>query len=102
MDVNVVIKKPLITEKSMKETEESRYTFLVNRKANKNQIKKAIEKLFKVDVLNVRTIKIPGKTKRIGKRWQTKKMPNKKKAIIEIKKDQKIEAFPVLGKEGKS
>lgn len=99
MDITTIIKKPIITEKSMKEVDNYHYTFLVDKKANKNQIAKAVEKLFKVNVLSVRTVKIAGKTKKIGKRGKTKKMADKKKAIVEIKKNQKIEVFPVA--EGK-
>ena len=94
MDLNLVIKKPIITEKSMKDAETHRYTFLVDRKANKNQIAQAVEQLFKVNVLGVRTIRLAGKTKRIGKKGKTKKLFDKKKAIVEIKHDQKIEVFP--------
>jgi len=95
MDLTQVIKKPIITEKSMKETTSHRYTFLVDRRANKNQIAKAVEQLFKVDVLTVKTAKRAGKTRRIDKKGRKKRLPSEKKAIVEIKKGQKIEAFPV-------
>jgi len=94
MDLTTVIEKPVITEKSIKEVAEHNYTFLVDKKANKNQIAKAIGKIFKVNVLNVRTIKLSGKTKRVGKKGKVKKFSDKKKAIIKIKSDQKIDIFP--------
>jgi len=72
--------KPIITEKSMKATAQNRYTFRVDRKTTKSQIKKAVEEKFKVNVVRVRTMNVKKK-----KRW--------KKAIVEIKKGQKIEDF---------
>lgn len=72
--------KPVVTEKSMKATAENCYTFKVDRKATKNQIKKAVEDKFKVNVIKVRTINIKKKKKR-------------KKAIVKIKEGQKIEGF---------
>ena len=72
--------KPIITEKSMKATAQNRYTFRVDRKTTKGQIKKEVEEKFKVDVVKVRTMNVKKK-----KRW--------KKAIVEIKKGQKIEDF---------
>jgi len=89
-----VLVKPLMTEKSSKETEASnRYSFIVNVKANKNQIKQAVEKFFDVKVLNVRTSVIPGKPKRSGAKGGMKKTPSSKKAWIQIQDGQKIEFF---------
>lgn len=88
---NVLI-KPLLTEKTSKETETfNRYAFVVDLKANKNQIKNAVEKFFNVKVLNVRTSVLPGKTKRAGK--ATKKTSNSKKAYVQLQDGQKIEFF---------
>lgn len=86
-----VIHRPLITEKSaLLSTEEvNKVTFRVNAMANKNEIKKAVEKFFKVSVTDVRTINYKGKSKRIGRNvgfssdW--------KKAIVTLKKGDKIE-----------
>ena len=72
--------KPLITEKSIKSVSQNNYTFKVRRQASKPQIRKAIEKEFKVNVVGIRTINV-------------KKKKNWKKAIVEIKKGQKIEGF---------
>lgn len=89
-----VLVKPLMTEKSSKETEATnRYSFIVNVKANKNQIKQAVEKFFDVKVLNVRTSVIPGKPKRSGMKGGMKKTPSSKKAWIQIQDGQKIEFF---------
>jgi len=88
---NVLI-KPLLTEKTSKETEAfNRYSFVVSTKANKNQIKSAVEKFFDVKVLNVRTSVLPGKTKRTAKGH--KKTASSKKAYVQIQDGQKIEFF---------
>lgn len=89
---NVLI-KPLMTEKSSAETEATnRYSFQVNLKANKNQIKLAVEKFFDVKVLNVRTSVGPGKLRRSGNRAQ-RKSTSTKKAWVQIQDGQKIEFF---------
>ena len=87
-----VIVKPLLTEKTSKETETyNRYAFVVNIKANKNHIKNAVEKFFDVKVLSVRTSVLPGKTKRAGKGF--KKTAKSKKAYVQLQDGQKIEFF---------
>ncbi|HAM38856.1 MAG: 50S ribosomal protein L23 [Elusimicrobia bacterium RIFOXYC2_FULL_34_12] len=84
-----IIKKPLITEKAtfLKE-KEGKFVFLVDRKANKNQIKKAIKDLFNVDVVNVHTSMMSNKLRRVGVNigYRT----SYKKAIVKIKKGQTI------------
>jgi large subunit ribosomal protein L23 len=88
---NVLI-KPLMTEKSSKQTEDTnRYAFVVNTKATKNHIKSAVEKYFDVKVLNVRTVVLPGKMKRSGKAF--KKSSSFKKAYVQVQEGQKIEFF---------
>ncbi len=88
---NVLI-KPLLTEKTSKETETfNRYAFVVNTKANKNQIKSAVEKYFDVKVVSVRTSVLPGKTKRAGRGY--KKTASSKKAYVQLQDGQKIEFF---------
>lgn len=87
-----VLVKPLLTEKTSKETEiYNRYAFVVNIKANKNHIKNAVEKFFDVKVLSVRTSVLPGKTKRAGKGF--KKTAKSKKAYVQLQDGQKIEFF---------
>ena len=66
--INDVIVKPLITEKVSADSEaNNRYGFVVNLKANKNQIKNAVEAFYDVKVVAIRTAIIPGKTKRTAK-----------------------------------
>jgi large subunit ribosomal protein L23 len=87
-----VLVKPLLTEKTSKETETyNRYAFVVNVKANKNHIKNAVEKFFNVKVLSVHTSVLPGKTKRAGKGF--KKTAKSKKAYVQLQDGQKIEFF---------
>jgi len=87
-----VLKKPLITEKATNLSEFNQYVFEVFPSANKTEIKKAIEKTYKVDVLSVRIINIPAKKRRLGRISGWRK--GYKKAIVKIKEGQKIEVLP--------
>ncbi len=84
-----VIKYILRTEKGTKIESQNKYVFCVDKRANKIQIKDAIEHLYRVDVLMVNTTLMPGKIKRV--RYKAGKTPDWKKAIITLKKGQKIE-----------
>ena len=90
-----VILKPLVTEKSTDlRVKEDKYAFEVDLKANKPEIKKAIEELFKVNVVGVHTMIVHGKVKRMG-RFEGKR-PNWKKAIVSLKKGEKIDFFETV------
>jgi len=84
-----IVKALLKTEKSTVYEPEGKYLFLVNKAANKIQIKKAVEELYKVKVTGVNTFVVPGKLKRV--RHQYGKTPDTKKAVVTIKDGQKIE-----------
>ncbi|MGI6225164.1 MAG: 50S ribosomal protein L23 [Peptococcales bacterium] len=84
-----VIIKPIVSEKSLASMEQNKYTFKVDLKANKIDIKHAIESIFKVKVVDVKTMIVKGKMKRMG-RYQGKR-PDWKKAIITLKDGDKIE-----------
>ncbi len=87
-----IIKRPVITERSMSGIADNQYVFEVETSANKVEIKKAIETIFGVKVASVNTIKLPGKWKRMG--VHTGKTPAKKKAIVTLTADSKpIEIF---------
>ena len=87
-----LIKRPIISEKSTALAEVAgKYAFEVAMKANKNEIKDAIQTLFKVNVRNVRTIVMHGKVKRVG-RFETKRS-NWKKALVTLAEGQKIDFF---------
>ncbi|KAF1085221.1 50S ribosomal protein L23 [Sporotomaculum syntrophicum] len=85
-----IIKKPVITEKSMGLVEENKYTFIVDIGSNKIEIRKAVEELFNVKVDKVRTMRVKGKLKRVRNRWG--KTPDRKKAIVTLKEG-KIQLF---------
>lgn len=99
MQIKDILKEPVITEKSILATALNNYTFKVDVGANKLQIKQAVEKLFKVEVLKVRTIKVKGKTKRVGKRRNNLiKASSWKKAIVTLKEGDKIDIFELTEK----
>jgi len=87
-----IVVRPLITEKSslLKETG-NQYVFEVQRRINKIEIKKAVEKLFKVKVLSVHVMNMEGKKKRLG-RFAGKKS-DWKKAIVTLRPEDKITIF---------
>jgi large subunit ribosomal protein L23 len=97
MSVNLktVLLKPVISEKSVIETERNNYTFAVARGANKFQIKAAVEDQFKVDVLGVRVLTVKPKQKRRGRR-QLGTVPGWRKAVVTIAEGQKIELFETV------
>jgi large subunit ribosomal protein L23 len=87
-----IIRKPVITEKSMAIMAEKKYTFIVHKTANKVQIKKAVEEVFGVTVEDVKTMRVEGKTKRVG--VHIGKRADFKKAIVKLSADSKnIEFF---------
>lgn len=90
-DYRDIIFKPVITEKSMGLLADNKYTFIVDKKANKTEIKNAIETIFEVKVAKVYTMQVKGKPKRMG-RFQGK-TPDRKKAIVALKPGQKIKLF---------
>lgn len=90
--VQNVIRQPLVTEKAFAvNSAENVYVFAVDRRANKNQIQRAVEKMFNVEVLNVRTLIMRGKSKRFGTKLG--KRPNWKKAYVQIAAGQTIPVF---------
>ena len=87
-----ILKAPHITEKATDLAGKNQHVFKVWKKTNKVEIKKAIEDLYKVKVIDVKIIKVPAKKRRFGKISGWKK--GYKKAIVKIKEGQKIELFP--------
>lgn len=79
--------KPIYTEKSLKDANLHRYTFAVALNARKDEIKKAIEKMFDLKVSKVATITVPGKARRNGKLRREVKPASWKKAIVTTDKD---------------
>lgn len=87
-----IIKRPIITEKSMLLVErENKYTFSVDKRANKVQIANAVEELFNVKVVKVNTMNVTPKKKRVGQHQGFK--PQMTKAIVTLAEGSKIEIF---------
>lgn len=90
-----IIKKPIITENSMDQMADRKYTFEVAKEANKIEIKKAVEEIFGVKVEKVTTMRVLGKVKRMGA--NSGKRPDWKKAIVKLTESSKtIEFFDGL------
>lgn len=86
-----IIRKPVITEKSMKEMTDKKYTFIVDKHANKVQIKNAVEEVFGVEVDEVKTANYLGKNKRVG--VHLGKKADFKKAVVKLTADSKTIEF---------
>ena len=93
-----VIIAPVVTEKSNDEIQMGKYTFKVNKKATKVDIKRAVEKLFEVKVLSVHTMTVKGKEKRVGR--SVGKTSDWKKAIVTIETNPSDQSY--LAKGGKT
>ena len=92
MNAHQVIQRPLVTEKSNLGREEGNLaTFAVNPRANRREIQSAVEELFDVKVLAVRTMRQPRKTKRVGRHMGRR--AEWKKAIVKLAEGQSIEFF---------
>lgn len=94
MNIYSVIKKPHVTEKtSLGSDSTNTVSLVVDREANKIEIKQAVETLFKVKVSDVRTVNVAGKIKRSGK--TSAKRSNWKKAYVTLQEGQSIDFFEV-------
>ena len=93
--VHDILIRPVISEKSVAQTERNNYTFAVARDANKFQIKDAVETQFKVDVLGVRVLTVKPKEKRRGRRTPGM-TAGWRKAVVTIAEGQKIELFEAV------
>jgi len=96
-----VLIQPVITEKSTGQIEDQNvYTFIVNQKANKHEIARAVEKNWDVTVLDVRTMRYAGKAKRaimgrVHKNWELGRRPSFKKAVVQLAEGDHIEFYEV-------
>jgi large subunit ribosomal protein L23 len=92
MDMYQVIKKPLITEKgTLLKEQMNKISLRVDKKANKVEIRKAVEVLFKTEVVDVQTMNVRGKKRRMGK--SVGKRPDWKKAVVTLAPGKSIEFF---------
>jgi large subunit ribosomal protein L23 len=89
-----IIIRPVITEQSMTQAQDKKYTFIVAKNTNKTEIKKAVQEIFKVNVEKVNTMNYAGKTKRMGR--NEGKTSSYKKAVVTLTAASKeIEFFGV-------
>lgn len=86
-----VIIRPVVSEKSYAGIEENTYTFLVDKRSNKTEIKEAIQQIWNVQVTSVRTLNRKGKVKR--RRYTTGKRADEKRAIVTLADGDHIEIF---------
>jgi len=89
-----IILKPVITEKSIAQGADNFYTFFVHSGANKQQIKQAVQKIFSVKVASIQIINTKPKTKRRGRHIGS--TSRRKKAVVRLEKDNKIDFFEKL------
>jgi len=93
MNLQGIIKRPIMTEKSMQLASQHRYTFEVEKRASKTQIAQAVAEQFGVEVVKVHVTKVAGKTRRFGKHRRKQTMTSGKKAVVQTKPEQKIDLF---------
>ncbi len=87
-----VVLRPVVTEKTLRQSERlNAYTFEVHPKANKVQIRAAVQALFNVTVLGVRTDRRAGKPRRVG--WSVTTTPQRKRAIVTVKAGETIDVY---------
>ena len=86
-----VIIRPIVSEKSYAGLEQNTYTFLVDRRANKTEIKEAVQAIWNVQVTSVRTLNRRGKVKR--RRWTLGKRADQKRALVTLAEGDRIEIF---------
>lgn len=93
MAKNIILKRAIISEKSLTDASYGRYTFEVSLKASKEEIAKAVKEVFNVDATGVKTLVVKGRSKRALKTRKTIKVTSWKKAMIQVKSGQKIDLF---------
>jgi large subunit ribosomal protein L23 len=91
MQLYEVLVRPLVTEKNTTLQAAGKYAFKVGKDANKQQVKEAVQKAFKVTVKSVNIMNMPGEKKRVGRKVAT--VPGWKKAVVTLKAGDKIQFF---------
>lgn len=86
-----IVFRPVVSEKSYAGLEKNTYTFLVDKRANKTEIKEAIQQIWNVRVISVRTLNRKGKVKR--RRWTMGKRADEKRAVVTLAEGDRIEIF---------
>lgn len=91
----IIIKRPIMTERSMTNASLGWYTFAVAEKATKKQVRKEVERLFKVNVKEIRTEIVKGKESRVARNRNSIKKSDWKKVFVRLAPEQKIDLFEV-------
>lgn len=99
MRTDQILKRPIITEKSLSEAALGKYTFEVNSKGRKREIKQAVEEAFGVHVLSVRTVNLKGKKRHFGPKRRIATTSSVTKAVVQLAPGEKIDLFTVPGQE---
>ncbi len=93
--MHIILQKPILTEKSLRLAQKGCYTFATDKNATKHAIAQAVHDQFQVDVVRVHTLTMKGKTRRVGRLRKEVKGSEWKKAVIQLKPEQKIALFDV-------
>ena len=96
-----IVKRPVITESSLRRPSRGWYTFAVDIDASKPEIARAVNVAYTVNVTSVRTQTMHGKQRRVGKKMKTIQKSDWKKALVHLKEGQTIPVFEVAPEEGK-
>lgn len=94
MRINNILVKPIITEKSMSKQNGNCFTFKVALDTSKNVIANELKRMYNVDVIDVKTMVMPGKKRRVLRTRLQTKTNNWKKAVVKLKDGQHIDLFP--------
>ncbi len=94
MTAHDVILRPVLSEKALSTVEQSKYAFYVHPKANRTQIKDAIEIVFDVNVVKINVSNVRGKVKSLGR--YSGRRPERKKALVTLKEGQRIQELEGL------
>jgi len=86
-----ILRKPLVTEKSMARQQQGTYTFIVGTDANKADVRRAVEKIYNVKVDHVRTVKVKGKLKRMKNMLLEGRRKDWKKAYVTLKEGYRLD-----------
>ena len=92
MNSKFLVKRPIITEKITANSHLGQYGFVVEPEATKNEVRKAVEGIYKVKVTGVNIINVKPKSRHYGRRLRVK--PGYKKAIVTLQKGQKLDILP--------
>lgn len=91
--MKLIVKRPLITEKTMALAGRGWFTFEVEKNARKDVIAREVARLYNVQVREVRSVLLPAKTRRVGRRLLPREKPARKKAMVRLAEGQKIPVF---------